>query len=137
MKYRKLRIVWSVGCGVLCLLLIALWVRSYRGVDANQSLSIASSQGRLYLNQSLTISPLYNGPVLSTPHFGGIYTFTPSSARIQFIHPGFGVPYWSLVLAVVAAGITPWLRWRFSLRTLLIGLTVISVAAGMISWTTR
>jgi hypothetical protein len=29
MKYRKLRIAWSVGWGVLCLLLVALWVRSY------------------------------------------------------------------------------------------------------------
>ena len=29
MKYRKLRIAWSIGCGMLCLLLIVLWVRSY------------------------------------------------------------------------------------------------------------
>lgn len=29
MKYRKLRIAWSVAWGVACLLLIALWVRSY------------------------------------------------------------------------------------------------------------
>ena len=24
-RYRKLRIAWSVGCGILCLLLIVLW----------------------------------------------------------------------------------------------------------------
>ena len=30
MRFRKLRIAWSVGCGlVACVLLIALWVRSY------------------------------------------------------------------------------------------------------------
>jgi hypothetical protein len=29
MKYRKLRIAWSVACGILLLLLISLWVRSY------------------------------------------------------------------------------------------------------------
>src|SRR4051812_29086211 len=28
-KYRKLRITWSVGCTVACVLLIVLWVRSY------------------------------------------------------------------------------------------------------------
>jgi hypothetical protein len=28
-RFRKLRIAWSVGCSVLCLLLIVLWVRSY------------------------------------------------------------------------------------------------------------
>jgi hypothetical protein len=31
MKYRKLRIAWSGVYGVLCLLLIGLWVRSYMG----------------------------------------------------------------------------------------------------------
>jgi hypothetical protein len=29
MTFRKLRIAWSVGCGIACVLLIALWVRSY------------------------------------------------------------------------------------------------------------
>ena len=29
MKYRKLRIAWSAVCGIVCLLLIVLWVRSY------------------------------------------------------------------------------------------------------------
>jgi hypothetical protein len=33
MKYRKLRIAFSAGCGMLCLLLIALWVRSYSHAD--------------------------------------------------------------------------------------------------------
>jgi hypothetical protein len=33
MNYRKLRIAWSVGWGVLTVLLIALWVRSYRWQD--------------------------------------------------------------------------------------------------------
>jgi hypothetical protein len=29
MRFRKLRIAWSVFCGVTCVLLIALWVQSY------------------------------------------------------------------------------------------------------------
>ena len=29
MSFRKLRIAWSVVCGILCLLLVALCVRSY------------------------------------------------------------------------------------------------------------
>ena len=33
MRFRKLRIAWSVGWGVACLLLIALWVRSYWWVE--------------------------------------------------------------------------------------------------------
>src|SRR4029079_14162774 len=33
MKYRKLRIAWSVAWGVICLLLIAMWARSYTRWD--------------------------------------------------------------------------------------------------------
>jgi hypothetical protein len=33
-RFRKLRIAWSVGWGVVCLLLIALWVRSYWWTDS-------------------------------------------------------------------------------------------------------
>jgi hypothetical protein len=33
MKYRKLRIAWSVAWGIAAVLLIALWVRSYWWVD--------------------------------------------------------------------------------------------------------
>ena len=29
MRFRKLRIAWSVVCGIACVLLIVLWVRSY------------------------------------------------------------------------------------------------------------
>ena len=29
MRFRKLQIAWSVACGIICLLLIGLWVRSY------------------------------------------------------------------------------------------------------------
>jgi len=28
MKYRKLRITWSVGCGIACVMLIVLWIRA-------------------------------------------------------------------------------------------------------------
>src|SRR6478609_241719 len=33
MRFRKLRIAWSVGCGIACVLLIVLWVRSYWWFD--------------------------------------------------------------------------------------------------------
>jgi hypothetical protein len=29
MRFRKLRIAWSAGCAIACVLLIVLWVRSY------------------------------------------------------------------------------------------------------------
>jgi hypothetical protein len=33
MRYRKLRIAWSVGCAIACVLLCVLWVRSYYHAD--------------------------------------------------------------------------------------------------------
>ena len=33
LKFRKLRIAWSVCCGLVCVLLIVLWVRSYWCVE--------------------------------------------------------------------------------------------------------
>jgi hypothetical protein len=29
MRFRKLRIAWAVACGIACVLLVVLWVRSY------------------------------------------------------------------------------------------------------------
>jgi hypothetical protein len=34
MRFRKLRIALSVACGIACVLLIVLWVRSYSKVDS-------------------------------------------------------------------------------------------------------
>ena len=56
MKYPKLRIAWSVGCGILCLLLIVLWVRSYWWADrlhgriiGDRMFVVASKEGRTVL----------------------------------------------------------------------------------------
>ena len=52
-RFRKLRIGWSVGCGIACVLLIALWARSYPHDDMLRrpylgcnGYSIQSSTGR-------------------------------------------------------------------------------------------
>ena len=48
------------------------------------------------------------------------------------------VPYWFLVLLSVAdLPSHPWLRWRFSLRTLLIATTLVAVVLGIIVWMSR
>jgi hypothetical protein len=47
------------------------------------------------------------------------------------------VPYWFPVLITGALTLLPWIRWRFSLKTLLIAATVIALALGLIFATTR
>ena len=54
MKYRKLRIAWSVAWGIVAVLLCVLWVRSYSHGEGllmplNNGTRFASHHGRLGL----------------------------------------------------------------------------------------
>jgi len=42
MRFRKLRIAWSVLCAIACVVLIVLWVRSYSRLDEKMDGEIAS-----------------------------------------------------------------------------------------------
>src|SRR5712671_2831573 len=65
MRFRKLRIAWSVACGIACVLLIVLWVRSYWWFDSavgpisgTRFLVVSSGYGRLHarLDNRLNLS---------------------------------------------------------------------------------
>jgi hypothetical protein len=47
------------------------------------------------------------------------------------------MPHWSLVVLSGALGMAPWLRWRFSLRTLIIGMTLVGVGLGLAIYALR
>jgi hypothetical protein len=54
MRFRKLRLAWSVGWGLACVLLIVLWVRTYYRMDIlHQYKRLTSAKGNVYLNQVL------------------------------------------------------------------------------------
>jgi hypothetical protein len=149
MKYRKLRIAWSVGCGVLCLLLILLWVRSYWWHDTklwSSTVSIGSNAGTIYWYQTyieIFLSPS-GGP---SPAFR---TLPAGSQKTRFVHfsqftpaalpPGWTprhqtevhIATWLPIAVAIHAAVLPWVRWRFSLRTLLIAATVVAVGLGLI-----
>jgi hypothetical protein len=133
MKYRKLRIAWSVAWGVLCLLLIALCVRSYWWCDSillgpRYVTSLGSMSGKLYyydcgLGQHPFASPDWPW-IICQSEPGGCAFF--DSGRSLF------VPHWVpiLMVAAVAAGsLVPWSN-RFSVRTLLIAMTLVAVGLG-------
>src|SRR4051812_42704575 len=63
MRFRKLRIAWSVFWGVACLVLILLWVRSYwywdsacDHIDGTQGLELHSLRGQTYTSYVRNIS---------------------------------------------------------------------------------
>ena len=43
-------------------------------------------------------------------------------------------PFWFAALLFTMAGAAPWLRRQYSLRALLIGMTVIAIAVALVAW---
>src|SRR6476620_7609681 len=63
MRFRKLRIAWSVMCGIACVLLIVLWVRSYwwsEGIEYKRPLRVSyvawESGGLFLVTNSLPVT---------------------------------------------------------------------------------
>jgi hypothetical protein len=156
MKYGKLRIAWSVGWGIVCLLLIVLWVRSYWWTDAIfleeqvpgqfwivrystfKRTSLASEGGQItFIWAGLTSNMhwgSYHSEDIDPVKMPGKFGFGHYSAWLGRI---ITVPYWSVVLPAAAIGSVSWLSWRFSLRTLLIAMTLIAVGLGWAVYSMR
>jgi hypothetical protein len=134
MKYRKLRIAWSVAWGITCILLILLWGRSRNKID---SIAAGYWPGHLILVESYLSDVyvgFYSGPVslyrLSNEIRPSVYFPTLKTAALV-------VPLWALVLVGAVAASIPWIRWRFSLRTLLIATTLVAVVLGAVVYAMR
>jgi hypothetical protein len=140
MRFRKLRIAWSVVMGIACVLLIVLWVRSYWLYDF---LYLAQGQGLVSMRGSVhTCSMTLGIPrwtvsttplVLTGPH---TYTFLGIgySPGYSYVLPPATIPDWLpfTLLGTIAA--VPWFRWQFSLRALLIATTLVAVVLGLVVW---
>src|SRR5262245_38425110 len=139
---RGLRIAWSVWWGILCVLMIGLWVRSYRHWDeldyetpSHWSLDIKSNYGTLLVlhtpAQPGTMAGdgdwmfINMGAVESDQGF--YWEFFPGLRQLLF-------PIWLPVAVSLVATVVPWIRAsrRFSLRTLLIATTLIAVVLGLV-----
>jgi len=145
---RKLRIAWSVGCGIACLLLVALWVRSYWVYDR---LRLPSSLGRTFVQLANgTIKSVYFTPTFRVgwAPLSGWQSFPAEALSVDemeerlyfysdsnFTQTGF--PQWIPVLILATFVGLPWLPYRFSLRTLLIATTVVAVGLGWIVYAIR
>ena len=149
MRFRKLRIAWSVVWGVAVVLLIVLWVRSYWWADrigvfnTPKLFVIGSLCGNIEIgNHRHTSSvpkrawefrtlPLDNSVEYPKPALIGIYTDATGS-DIQIL-----MPFWLVTLLVATIATAPWIPRRFSLRTLLIGTTLVAILLGLIAWAAR
>lgn len=148
MKYRKLRIVWSVAWGLVASLLCVLWVRSYWWYDLKQGGGITSANGCLHVGREVKLTWYADStpikPEIITHEFGftTITTVGPTvgSTAVPVGGGGIGLPYWLLVMSALALVVAPWIRqlpYRFSLRALLIATTLVAVGLGLIVWAMR
>jgi hypothetical protein len=140
MRFRKLRIAWSVAWGLAAVLLIVLWVRSYQYPPAPSpveefppaalggNVAVSFAHGMIYI----TLMTKEPHPSLERKISVGEFTWASSSPLSFFAT----VPFWMPAVLSLTTGIAPWIHWssRFSIRTLLIATTLVAVVLGLIVW---
>jgi hypothetical protein len=164
MKYRKLRITWTVACGIPCLLLTVVWMRSYwhmdtfdlkppkcwvnacslRGAltvilkreartswDAKSPWAVTSEKVSEDSNDWPTTLPpqrsVLGVATLAIPYAGGM--------DLKVVAMPMLYPAMLTVLAAAAA----WIQWarRFSVRTLLLTVTLLGLVFGLAAYAAR
>jgi hypothetical protein len=147
MRFRKLRIAWSVGWGLVAVLLIVLWVRSLRAEDRLTGNFAGSHVFRLYSSRGCLVYYVPSPPGPPSDYFwrftfGSEFWLQVSDSRLASapqVHlrapeKWVTLPYWLLVGLSAVATAGPWFRCRFSLRTLLIATTLVAVLLGLAVW---
>lgn len=142
-KLGYLRMLFTAICGVLCLLLIAFWVRSYWWVEqlpvpipGNHVIGLATMPGVF----AVAIDPNWGRPpwtTLSNPAgewlaWGG-YNHSRVWGFFGIQATAVIIPFWFAILIATSMVGIPWLHWHFSLRTLLIATTLIAAILGIIA----
>jgi hypothetical protein len=160
MRFRKLRIAWSIVCGIACLLLIALSVRSYwhyHMIGNQQGVVVAavveSWRGRIWFFwpehalstkwRYVSQQPEVHFGTPNPPHFArwedtfGFAVHQTPKPRPRGDTFGVCLPHWFQASVFAAMSAAIWLPWRFSLRTLLIATTMVAVVLGLIIHVSR
>jgi hypothetical protein len=146
--FRGLRIAISAVCGLMCLLLVVLWLRSYWWVDGfwwngtSNSYFLSSTQGGInYARTNGTvgaetwriasdaIDPLIDGePIFLRPVFE-VFWGEPGYDQVSI---AYWVPTMFFAVATAAMGVR-----RFSLRALLIVTRVVALLLGLAAYLTK
>jgi hypothetical protein len=110
---------------------IALWARSYWRYDHlffPGPRRIASMNGWLTFDENFIV----NGSIPASEDEWGVVKLRSISGNVVPSGVGRYFPHWLLAVIMGLLAGVPWLRWRFSLRTLLIATTFIAAVLGLI-----
>jgi hypothetical protein len=142
LKY--LRIAVTALSMTACVLLVALWVRSYWWRD-----SIAISSERTVVSRTGFIG-IARSPEFARQHRRWSLASLPLGRRDKGPAPWMvlyksyplnkselAVPIWMVLGALIVFTISAWLPWRFSLRTLLIATTLVAIGFGVVIYIAR
>jgi hypothetical protein len=137
-RTRFLRIAVTALSLTVCVLLIALWVRSYRGLDEIGGsintigvINVASQDGHVLFLRMKDVT--HKVPwFLETGSKSFIMSATIAKQSWGLEQGTLIVPHWFLVLLSAALAACPWIPRRFSLRTLQIATTLVAVGLGII-----
>jgi hypothetical protein len=152
MRYRKVRIAWSVAWDLAAVLLIMLWVRSYWWTDSiwrytpTGGTRIDSSYGKIIVKVA-SVTGKVPAVVVDTKSVKNTLTTEAAYFRMTFYvgflfrHNAIGfdlfVPYWFLASAFATVATVPWIRCRFTVRTLLIATTLVALVLGLAVYVAR
>ena len=163
MRFRYLRIAFSATSVIACMLLIALWVRSYWWRDAlygplvsNQTFNLSAANGRIRFAtfdntyESEFTGERLTGWGLTHSRFKQPLHLTLVNTPLRNFGLGFAgsrdrygivaiIPIWFPITLGSVITVATWngFRWRFSLRTLFIAMTLIAVVLGAIGYAVR
>jgi hypothetical protein len=133
---RYLRIGVSGLFGVVCVLLVVLWVRSYWRVDklrrpnGNNSCEVSVFNGQILARWHLIMASKELHWILSAPIENAPSVWGRPVLGFRFRSSSFTVPIWFLAALSGVLSAIPWAH--FSLRTLLIATTLVAILLGLI-----
>jgi hypothetical protein len=151
------RIAVTALCLTACVLLVALWVRSYSQRDVFDRVQppryrvVQSLRGRIEFSDMDIVANLGKSwPAIAQPWTFKSYSEENHSPRKDTLTPSFSfhrsslkqtiiVPHWLPVSLAGVFAVVPWIPWsrRFSLRTLLIATTLVAVGLGVVVYFAR
>ena len=130
LKY--LRIAGTALSLTACVLLVALWARTYWWWEVLSPILTARipsmQQGIIVYNDIQT----RNTEPIPDPLVNRYLPQCISFSFNGFSGLGSTVPVWAVFPPVAAIAVIAWLPWRFSLRTLLMATTLVAVGLGMV-----
>jgi hypothetical protein len=143
---RALRIAWTVWWGIVCVLLVVLWLRSYQKLEivicqgkGNELTVFGSNSGTVYFTRQerewaakdTTLRFIFGWQYQSDipSKTSGPFVWRTAGGRIDVVCPNY-----LLVGLCIGVALVPWAvhKWNFSLRTLLIATAPVAVVLGLV-----